>query len=239
MKQKWFWGTFAFWVIFAGTVMAWALIYSPVHFAPKFLSQYETEINGLKQKNELWVNEGHLTALLPVITQNWLKDGWRPAGNNLDLTSAILGALDENTDLSDQVQVRVFQKKDFHKTLGLWEPTGENQTYGWVSEIPDKALNPSTAKSNWHFPFIPPENSNRLYCQKLKNLQIALITLPADTRFEDHFHESCINQGFTQNLWRNDPDKKSYILSKGKTRLLAVLTAEGNQDSISLAYFLR
>jgi hypothetical protein len=237
MKQKWFWGTFLFLTIFTSTVIAWALIFSPVRFSPKTLQEFQTKINGTEEKNQIWVNEGHLKELLPVIVEKWDKEGWKIHGQKMDLTPAVLGLLDDSIDLEDNLQVRVFKKGDLYRTLGLWEPPGNDETYGWVGELPDRAFNPSLAVEKWDFPMAPPPNALRIYCQGLGNLKVALISLPPPRNFDDQFLAYCSSQGFTGKLWKKNEDESVYFLNQGGKKILAFLNMDEGEGHISLVSF--
>jgi len=76
MKNKWFWGTLAFWMIFAIALTGRALIYSSLRFDPQIISRYEIKTNGLVQSHKIWVNEGSLTALVPLVDDHLRQDGW-------------------------------------------------------------------------------------------------------------------------------------------------------------------
>jgi hypothetical protein len=234
MKKIWFWGTFFFLVFFTGSIFSWALIFSPIHFEPKTIEKFETEFNGSIQKNQIWVNDGRLKNLLPVIARKWKEEGWISYANGLDFTSSLLGEVGDTGTIPENLRLNIFRKKGFFKTLGLWEPLNESKTYGWESEVPDSAFNPDRAKAHWTFPFIPPPNTSRLYCQKLKNFQIAFISFPPRENLVAFFQQLCASQGFSLRLWSQDDGQKVYVLFKNNRRLLAVLNSEEGRDSLSL-----
>jgi len=233
MKQNWFWLTLVFWMVFTVSVISWALIFSPTHYDPQTISKYRTEINGLNQDSEIWRNEGHLKDLLPIITRSWEKEGWKQTRQSSDLSLALLGLTDEPSELTSRVQISVFQKKGFYKTLGLWEPVGKDQTYGWVSEIPDAAFNSKVAREKWSLPLLPPSEAEDLYCQKIKNFKIGIFSMPARQNFE----KLCADQGFQQKLWRREQGQEIYFIAKGMSRLLAVLDSDGTRKTVSLSSF--
>src|ERR1700679_3038701 len=148
MKQKWFWSTLVFWALLTSSVVSWALISSPLRFQPQTISRYETKVNGKSQKTELWINQGRLTDLMPIIVKEFTNDHWEPLGNGLDLTSTLLGSISDSFVLSDQVQVKLFEKNGLYKTLGLWQSKDTDETYGMTSEVPNTIFNLSQAKSN-------------------------------------------------------------------------------------------
>jgi hypothetical protein len=234
MKQKWFWTTLVFWILLASSVVCWALISSPLRFQPQTISRYETKVNGQYQKTELWVNQGRLTDLMPIIVKEFKNDHWKPLINGLDLTSALLGSISDSFDLSDQVQIKLFEKHGLYKALGLWQSKNSDETYGMTSEVPNATFCLSEAKSNWGFPFPPPLDVTQLYYEKFEGLQIGFIFLPLNDEPINRFEQTCIALGYTQTLWRKENNKKVYILSNKKTKILAIFNVENNQNIISL-----
>ncbi len=239
MKRNWFWLTFLFWVLCTVSVVSWALIFSPARYAPQIIGRFQTRINGERQDTEIWRNEGRLKDLLPVITEAFQSQGWRPTRDGIDLAPALLGAAAEDSDLPSRLQVVVFQKKGSYKTLGLWEPRREGETYGWTSEIPDAAFNPQRARANWDFPLLPPADAQRFYCQSLRNFEVALVSRPGRKGVPGDFGRLCASQGFQARLWRKDDGRETYSLSKGKDRLLAVVARDGAQEWWTLVRFGR
>jgi hypothetical protein len=237
MRQKWFWTAFGFWVFFTSAVITWPLIFCPIRFSPKTLSEFEIKVNGETEHNRVWVNEGRLHDLLPVIQKQWLAEGWSSAGQGIDLTPLLLGQLENSPSLEDQLQIKVFKRKGYYKSLGLLEPSGSGKTYGWEGELPDQAFNTKKSIGHWDFPFLPPPDAEETFCQKLQNFQLALIYLSKAENGEKLFAQLCANQGFSQKLWREDGWKKIYILTKNTKRLLAVLNQEPGEKVLSLVYW--
>jgi hypothetical protein len=234
MKQNWFWGTLFFWFVLTGSVVCWALISAQLRFQPQTISHYETKLNGKTQKTELWVNQGRLTELAPIITKKFAKDHWEPCANGLDLTSALLGSLGDSFDLSDQIQIKMFKKNGLYKALGLWQSKDTDETYGIISEVPGSILDLSQSKSNWIFPFPPPPDTIQLFSEKLGDLKIGFIFLPLNDEPVNRFKETCLASGFKQTFLREENNKKIFILVKNKTKILASLGIENNQNVISL-----
>jgi hypothetical protein len=234
MKQKWFWATLVFWTLLASTVVSWALISSPLRFQPQTISRYETKVNGQPQKTELWVNQGRLTDLMPIIVKEFINDHWEPLGNDLNLTSTLLGSISDSFDLSDQVQIKLFEKKGVYKALGLWQSKNTDETYGMTSETPNTTFDLSQAKSNWQFPFAPPPATTRLFYEKLETLKIGFIYLPSGNEPIQQFDQICSAQGFSQTLWQKANDKKISILSNKKIKILAIFNFEPHRNVISL-----
>jgi len=235
MIRKWFWFTLIFLFISTSSVISWAVIFAPIHFQPKIIEKFETQINGLKQKNEIWINQGSLEKLIPLIMEKWTNEGWVSEGSSLNLAPEFFGVLDESSSLDSKIQMKVFKKEKIYKTLGLLESADRNQTYGYVSEIPDAAFNPKQARARWKFPLLPPDTSDELFCQKLQNFQVAFISIPADKNPENTFNQLCLSQGFNQKIWRQEIDKKIYILTKGNKRIVAIISFEETRCHISMA----
>jgi hypothetical protein len=234
MKQKWFWATLVFWTLSASSIVCWALISSPLRFQPQIISRYETKVNGQSQKTELWINQGRLTDLMPIIVKEFTTDHWKPLGNGLDLTSALLGSISDSFDLSDQIQVKLFQKNGLYRTLGLWQSKDTDETYGMTSEAPNAIFNLSQAKSNWGFPFPPPPSATQLFYEKLETLKIGFIYLPPGDAPVQQFNQICSSKGFSQILWQKENNKKIYILSDKKIKILAILNFDAHRNTISL-----
>ncbi len=224
MKQKWFWATLVFWTLLASSVVCWALISSPLRFQPQTISRYETKINGQSQKTELWINQGRLNDLMPIIVKEFTNDHWKPFGNGLDLTSALLGSICDSFDLSDQVQIKLFEKNGLYKVLGLWQSKNVDETYGMTSDLPNSVFNLSLAKSSWGFPFAPPPSATQLFYEKLEMLKIGFIYLPPGDDAIQQFNQICSNQGFSEILWQEKKDKKVYILTNKKFKILAIVS---------------
>jgi hypothetical protein len=234
MKQKWFWVTLVFWTLLASSVVSWALISSPLRFQPQTISQYETKVNGQPQKTELWVNQGRLTDLMPIIVKEFTNDHWEPLDNGLDLTSALLGSISDSFDLSDQVQIKLFEKHGLYKAFGLWQSKDTDETYGMTSDVPNAIFNLSQAKSSWGFPIAPPPAATQLFYETLETLKIGFIYLPLGDEPVQQFNQICSNQGFSQILWQKKTDKKIYILTNKKIKILAIINFEARRNVISL-----
>lgn len=234
MKQKWFWITLFTWILFASSVVSWALISSPLRFQPQTISRYETKVNGQPQKTELWVNQGRLIDLMPIIIKELTNDHWAPLGNGLNLTSALLGSISNSFDLSDQIQIKLFEKQGLYKAVGLWQSKDMDVTYGMISEMPNTVFNLSQAKSHWGFPFPPPSAATRLFYENIEILKIGFIYLPIGDEPVQQFEKTCSNQGFSQTFWQKENNKKIYILSNKKVKILAIYNFESYYDVISL-----
>ncbi len=234
MKKTWFWATIVFWFILAGAFVGRALIFSPDRFSPKTICQYESTTNGVKETNRVWVNEGRLKSLLPIITNKFRSEGWTPEGRELDLTPLLLELSEENPSLEGRLEIHAFKKAGATKALGLLENPSSDTTYGWEGELPDSVFNPSQSRSSWNFPFTPPEDSRELFCQKLMNFRIGLIYLDHDNGLYQRFSSLCLRQGFRIRPWRGDPEREVFLLSKPSFKLLAVLNPQPLEDVIAL-----
>ena len=235
MKQKWFWITFIFWVFLAGSVICWALISSPLQFQPQTISRYETQVNGATQKTEFWVNAGRLSDLAPIISREWIKDNWKPLGAGLDLSSVLLKSLNSNYDLSDQLQIKAFERKDTYQVLGLWQSSESDETYGMTCQLPLEALNPIEAKNHWGFPIQPPPNTINLFYEQLSSFKIGFIRLPGEKIAVDTFEQNCSENGFKKTLIPSDEkDKKIFLLLKKEIRILAIENKDGSENLVTL-----
>jgi hypothetical protein len=234
MKQKWFWGTLVFWVLLSGSVVCWALISSPLRYQPQIINHYVTQVNGQTQKTEFWVNQGRLTELMPLIVKEFKNDHWEPLGSGLDLTPALLGSIGDSFDLSDQIQIKLFEKNGLYKALGLWQSKNTDETYGMTSEVPNAIFNLARAKSNWGFPFPPPSTATQLFYEKMENLEIGFICLPPGDEPIDQFNQISFSLGFSQTPWQKEKNKKIYLLSNKKTKILVILNSEDRRNVISL-----
>jgi len=234
MKQKWFWGALFFWILLSGSVVCWALISSPLRFQPQIISQYENLVNGQPQKTEYWINQGRLTDLMPIITKEFINDHWQPMNNGLDLTPILLGSLSNAFDLSDQIQIKLFEKNGLYKTLGVWQSKDTDETYGMTSEIPKTVFNLYRAKSTWGFPFPPPSATTQLFYEKLQNLEIGFICLSTGDKPIAQFDQTCSSYGYSQTLLQTEKNKKTYIISNKKTKILCILSLEDQRSVISL-----
>ena len=234
MKQKWFWGTLIFLALFSGSIVCWALISSPLRFQPQTISQYTTQVNGQTQKTEFWINQGRLTELFPLIEKELKNDHWVPMMNGLDLTSVLLGPLGDSFDLSDQVQIKLFQKNGLYRAFGLWQSKSTEETYGMTTEVPSAVFNLSQAKTHWGFPFPPPPSTTQLFYEKLENLQIGFICLPVGEEPIEQFNQICASRGYSQTLWQKENAKKIYLLTDKKIKILAIFDFEDSRSVISL-----
>jgi len=187
-----------------------------------------------KQKTDFWINQGQLTDLLPLITQSWTKDNWIPLNDGIDLTSVLLGSLSKDVDLSNQVQIKAFEKGGLYRTLGLWQSKDTDATYGVTSDFPKTAFNSNGAKSNWKFPVPPPSTNTALFDLKLQSLHIGVILLPHSEEPFHVFNTACANKGFTQTLISEEKGKKVFLLSDKKNKILVVFNQEELNNSISL-----
>jgi hypothetical protein len=236
-KNKWFWFTFTFLTVFTLSVVSWALIFSPLRFEPKILGHFETEMNGSKQNNQVWVNDGNLKNLEKTIVRDWTGSGWKPMAQGMDFAPSLLGIGKTSEVLSPYIQMRVFQKNDTLRTLSLMQDPLGDRTYGWVSETPKDILDLEKARAHWDFPFTPPKYAQLLICQKNPKFQLAFIFLPTNRDLSKAFNQICLAQGFQIKPFQDTPDHWGYLLSRGSVRLLAILDATEKEDRISLVRF--
>lgn len=237
MKFKWFWITFFGLTVFAISVFSRALIFSSFHFDPQPIGEFEAELNGSKQKNEVWVNAGSMKELQENLTKEWMKEGWTPVSQGMDFAPTLLGLEAAPDVLSPYLQMKMFEKNEAYRTLSLLEDSERGQTYGWVSETPKKILDLSQAQAHWDFPLAPPPQAIRLYCQKTSNFQMAFIFLSSKDDLVPLFKNLCFSQSFDLRPLGRNNDRLSYMLGKGKIRLLALLDYGQKENVISLVYF--
>ncbi len=234
MNKYWFWGTIVFWFILASAFLSRALIFSPVCFSPKTICQYESTTNGVKETNLVWVNQGKLINLLPIIMDKFHSEGWTPEGRELNLTPILLELSNKNPSLEGRLEIHAFKKAGVTKALGLLENPDSGMTYGWEGELPGGIFNLTQARSHWDFPFSPPEESREIFCQKLQNFKIGLIYMDPSNSLRQKFFALCLQQGFNFRPWKGDPGREAYLLSKTSVRLLAVLNPQSLEDVIAL-----
>lgn len=236
-KNKWFWFTFTFLTVFTLSVVSRALIFSPLRFEPKILGHFETEMNGSKQDNQVWVNDGNLKDLEKTIVQDWTGLGWKTVAQGMDFAPSLLGIGKTSEILSPYIQMKVFQKNDTLRTLSLMQDPQGDRTYGWVSETPKDVLDLERARTHWDFPFSPPKYAQRLICQKNPKFELAFIFLPPNGDLPKAFHQICSAQGFQIKPFQDAQNHLGYLLSRGSVRLLAILDAVEKEDRISLVCF--
>jgi hypothetical protein len=233
MKRHWFWATLLFWTILTSTVISWALIYAPVRFNPETISHFETQLNGMTQEHYIWMCEGNLTRLLPSLLKKLQEEGWTSIGNGMDFGPSLLG-FSNDSNFSDHFQIKIFQKEEIIKTIGLWEPQDEEKTYGWTCDTPKPINNFDLTRMHWNFPFKPPSNSNSFYLEQIKNIKIAIISIPRNGNTTEQFQNICSSQGFAERPFESDGQNESFILTKSNHRLLAELESNGTENLISV-----
>lgn len=224
-------------MVFTVVVFSRALIFSSFHFYPQPIGEFEAELNGSKQKNEVWVNAGNMKELQAELTKEWMKEGWTPVSQGMDFAPTLLGLRAAPDVLSPYLQMKMFEKSNAYRTFSLLEDSERGQTYGWVSETPKNILDLSQARAHWDFPFFPPSQAVRLYCQKSQNFQMAFIFIPANQDLTSLFLKLCVSQNFDLHPLGRSNDRPSYMLGKGKLRLLALLDYGQKENVISLVYF--
>lgn len=237
--KRWFWVTLAFLFLFTLSVCSWALIFSPLQFDPKILGHFESEMNGSKQDNLIWVNDGSLKDLQGLIEKDWARAGWKPVAQGTDFAPSLLGFEKNSEVLSPYLQMKVFQKNETLRALSLMQDSQGDRTYGWVAETPKDILDLAKARAHWDFPFTPPKSATRLICQRNPKFQIAFIFLPKSQNLPRTFQGLCEDQGFQTKPFQNSPGHLGYLVHRGPARLLALLDQDGKDDLISLVHFLK
>lgn len=237
MRNKWFWGTLAFWVIFAIALTGRALIYSNLRFEPKVISRYDIQTNGLTQSHKLWVNEGSLGDLVPLVDDRLRQEGWVSCAGGRDLIPDLLQLEGLVPDISGLVQIKMFQKPGFHLALGLLQASGESRTYGWEGVFPDAVFDPTQARKGWDIPFPVPPDAKQLMNEKLENLQIALVILPPQKNLVSRFQDLCRKGNWEAVEWKSGGEEPAFLLTQGRNKLLAVLSRQSSEDVITLLKF--
>jgi hypothetical protein len=237
MRNKWFWGTLAFWVVFAAALTGRALIYSDLRFDPKVIGRYDIRTNGLAQSRKLWVNEGSLGDLVPLVDDRLRREGWASCAGGRDLIPDLLQLEGLVPDISDRVQLKMFQKPGFHLALGLLQATGEPKTYGWEGVFPDAVFDLNQARKGWDLPFPVPPDAKQLVNEKLENLQIALVILAPQKDLIGRFQDLCRKGNWETAEWKSGGEGTAFLLTQGSNKLLAVLSRQSSEDVITLLKF--
>ncbi len=234
MKNKWFWGTLSFWFIFAIAFTSRALIFSDVKFDPQIISHYEIKTNGLIQSHKLWINEGSLNNLLPLLSDRLRQEGWISCAGGRDIIPDLLQLDSSVPDISDKLQIKIYRKPGFHLSIGLLQREGETKTYGWESILPDMVFNQEQARKSWDLSFPTPSDAKQLVNEKLENLQIAMVILPLQKNLTGRFQELCQQGNWEAALWKKGETDPVFILTKGENKLLALLSHQDSEDVITL-----
>jgi hypothetical protein len=234
VNQKWFWGAFLFLLTMSGAVISWALISSSLHFSPQVISHFENDLNGQKQKTDIWVNQGRLTDLTPLVLKTMDEQKWRPLSQGANFTNALLGIPDQNFDFSDQLQIKVFEKDGIYRTLSMLQSKDTDVTYGATSDIPKIAFNAGNAKNNWNFSIPVPNGAQLIYGVKLQNMKLGLILYPHVRVPFNEFIQTCATAGYSVNLEQEEKNKKVFLIANKKNRILAIFNQEDSHNCISL-----
>lgn len=233
VKFKWFWMTFVCWCLL-GVVGAWALIYSPFSFSSKKVAEFKAEINGETAESQILVSSASLGSSLDALNEKWRNEGWNRVSENLNLASVLLDMPKKYTGVLDSiVQVQMFQNKDSCRLLGLWNDFNDNQTYEWVTDVPQKAIK-SPKPSEVDFPLKPPAGAINVLTVKSRKTEICSWSLASPKESPTQFTNIFALEGFSSRLWSTQPGEWVYILQRSSTKLLAVVQMEGEKKSISL-----
>ncbi len=238
MKNKWFWGTLLFWAIFSIAIMGRALIFSTLRFDPKIISQYEIKTNGLTQSHRLWMNEGDLVDLLPLINDRLRREGWNSCAGGIDMVPDFLQLDGLVPDISEKLQIKMFQKPGFHLAMGLLQPSGESLTYGWEGILPDRILSLDQELKAWNFHFPVPPDASHLINEKLANLQIGMVILPHQQGLTRRFLNLCQQGNWEASEWNSGTEYPTFFLTRKGEKLMAVLNQQTSQDVITLLNFI-
>lgn len=232
-QYKWFWITFCGWC-FTAAVGAWALIFSPFHLNSKKISEFSSEVNGTVGINQILVCASPLPESLRATTQQWQSEGWKCTTGTLNLAPLLLKSSKENwAGLDSLAQLRIFQKGDSYRLLGLLSDFNDNQTYEWIAEVPKKALK-SLKPSEVDFPLKPPSTALDIRTVKSKKIETCMWSLRSPKKPDAQFMDTYASQGFSGRLWSKQNRESIYILRRGTLRLLAVVEAGNKKSSISV-----
>ncbi len=232
MNQKWFWGTLIFLMLFSGSIVSWALISAPLRFGPQIISHFENDLNGQKQRTDIWVNQGRLTDLLPLVLSEMEKNGWK--SNGIDLSSALLGPSAKGLDFSDQLDVKVWEKDGTYRTIGLLQSKDADMTYGATSDFPKTAFDMNKTLKSWDFPIPPPDKKDLIFNVKLKNMKVGIILASGSENPFEKFTKNCYEAGYSMTLTEEEKNKKVFLLKNKKNRILAVFDRTQAANSIAL-----
>ncbi|HVM32207.1 MAG TPA: hypothetical protein VMU88_03670 [bacterium] len=234
MKKTWFWATLVFWCVFSSAVISRALIFAPLSFQPQMLRHFETRINGRAQRHDLWVNDGALNRLIPLIEAQYGKQGWKPVASGMDLAPEALGFKNPSVAFPDSFQLKLFQREGLFRVLGLWQSPREDKTYGWACDTPPIPPSPEQARPQWGFPLRPPAGAVSIYQSRIDGLAMAFFILPGTRPFQETIDSVVQSQGFQATPYYQDSSQTAFLLQKNKTRLLAQAAFQSGQTSIAV-----
>jgi hypothetical protein len=236
-KFKWFWGTLIFLFLFSIAVTGRALIYSQLTFHPRVISHYEIRANGLTQSNQFWVNDGYLTDLLPVLDRHYRIEGWTPCLSGRDLVPDLLPLEGLIPDISDQFQIRMFQKPGCRLALGLLQSPDTAQTYGWEGILPDSCLSLQQERKAWRLPFPAPLEASQLISEKLEGLEIGIALFTGGKNLTSQFMTLCQRDQWMPSPLKNDSEASAFLITKGNKKLLALLSHQETGNYITFLKF--
>jgi hypothetical protein len=236
-KNKWFWGTLVFWALFSIAVTGRALIYSQLSFHPRVISHYEIHTNGMTQSNQFWINDGSLTDLLPILEDHYRQEGWTACSSGRDLVPDLLQLDGLVPDISDQFQIKMFQKPGCHLAVGLLQSPDSSQTYGWEGVLPDSSLTLEQERKGWDLPFPAPLEAAQLFSEKLENLQIGIAFFSDGKKLSDRYNGLCQKGQWQTNLLKNDSAAPAFLVTKGNEKLLVLLSRLDRGDYITFVKF--
>jgi hypothetical protein len=230
-RFKWFWITFSGWCLIAA-VSAWALIFSPLSLNSKKVFEFKGEINEQAAESQILVSPAPINFSLDELTAQYQKQGWNCMCKNLNLASILLDAPQEYSQLLNSlVQVRTFKNKETYRLLGLWSDFAHNQTYQWVMDVPQKTF-VSPKSSDITFPFRPPSTALNILDIKFEKMEACSWSFPSNKKPNEQFLDAYSSEGFSGRLWSRDSGQSVYILHRGSVKLLAVVQADGEKNTI-------
>jgi hypothetical protein len=175
--------------------------------------------------------------LLPLLSDHLRQEGWVSCAGGQDLIPDLLQIDGLVPDISEKLQVKMFQKPGFHMALGLLQPSGETKTYGWEGVVPDGVFGIAQARKSWDLPFPLPPDTKRLMNEKLENFQIAILILPPQKDLPGRFQALCQEGHWESTVWKSSDANPVFLITKGNNKLMAVLNRQPSEDMITLVKF--
>ena len=222
IRHKWFYFTFGFWC-FISALSAWALIFSPLHMNSNKISEFTAELNGTSISNQILKTPASLENSLSFLSLPWQKEGWVCVSGRINIASILLNIPDFQDDLINPIlQLRLFKKNNALRLLGLWTNAQEGQTYTWIAETTQTAVQPLKF-SEGSFPLKPPPGAMGIFGVKTEHTEaLAWSENPGKNPVES-FKKNYLSQGFSGKILSTQKGELLYILQKGGLKLFSVV----------------
>jgi len=230
-KHKWFFSTLSLWCLLSA-LGAWALIYSPFIPTRKSLGDFAARINGVTARGSLYATDLAARPAVTRIMTDWNKEGWKETGGNL---APVLLALPRNLDssLSEILQVRIFHNRRLaaFRALALLTDANRGQTYEWVAEIPQKALQ-SPDPHSVDFPLNPSANAADIRQITVEKMAILYWVQPPGLDPTGFFQRLYASQGFSGRIYSREKFGATFILRRGSLKLFAMVQETADKSTI-------